>query len=153
MKINSRDINELNPKVADMCRKFLDKCSKDEYLIKKGVGVIITSTFRNAESQNDLYAQGRTKPGGKVTNAKAGYSMHNFRCAFDFAPTLKVGDKAVIPWNDSALFTYIGQIGKSVGLEWGGDWKSFKDMPHFQFTEGLTLAQLRLKYGTEAKKV
>lgn len=148
MKINSRDINELNPKVAKMCRDFLEKCKKDQYLIHKGVSVIITSTFRNAESQNDLYAQGRTKPGTKVTNAKAGQSWHNFRCAFDFAP--QIGKS--IPWNDSELFTHIGEIGKSVGLEWGGDWKSFKDMPHLQFTDGLTLAQLRAKWGTEAIK-
>lgn len=147
MKINSRDINDLNPTVKKMAEEFIEKCSKDQYLIDRGVKVIITSTFRNAESQNDLYAQGRTKPGTRVTNARAGYSWHNFRCAFDFAP--QIGKS--IPWNDYKLFKYIGQVGKSVGLEWGGDWKSFPDSPHLQFTNGMNLGQLRSKYGVEAQ--
>lgn len=36
-----------------------------------------------------------------------------------------------------------GEVGKSVGLEWGGDWKGFKDPLHFQCTGGLTLAECR----------
>jgi peptidoglycan L-alanyl-D-glutamate endopeptidase CwlK len=26
----------------------------------------------------------------------------------------------------------VGKIGKDLGLEWGGDWKTMKDLPHFQ---------------------
>lgn len=33
----------------------------------------------------------------------------------------------------------IGQVGKSVGFEWGGDWTSFLDLPHLQMTLGYTL--------------
>lgn len=148
MKINSRDINDLNPTVQKMVRDFLDKCEKDTYLKSIGAKVIITSTFRNAESQNDIYAQGRTKPGTKVTNAKAGQSWHNFRCAADFAP--QIGKS--IPWGNTKLFTYIGNIAKTCGLEWGGDWITFKDLPHVQYTGGLSLSQLRNKYGVEAPK-
>ncbi len=127
--INSRDIKELHPRVADMCQLFLDKC-KDE-----GIDVIITSTYRDRESQQTLYDQGRSKPGKKVTNAKPGQSFHNWRVAFDFVPI--VSGKA--QWNDISLFKRCGEIAKSIGLEWAGDWKSFKEYAHCQYTSGLTL--------------
>lgn len=152
MKINSRKVEDLNSTVEKMCREFLEKCANDEYLLKNGYTIIITSTFRNAEAQDDLYAQGRTKPGLRVTNAKSGFSWHNFRCAFDFAPCKKVGDKTVIPWHDNKLFEHVGNIGKTCGLEWGGDWKTFKDIPHLQYTGGLTLPQLRAKYGNQSPR-
>lgn len=131
--INSRDISELRPRVASMAREFIAKCAA------AGVDVIITSTYRDSASQDALYAQGRTAPGKKVTNAKAGQSYHNYRCAFDFVPV--INGKAA--WNDAALFDRCGKIAESVGLEWAGRWKKFKESAHCQYTGGLTLAQLQ----------
>ena len=131
--INSRDINALNTNVASLCHLFIDKCKA------QNIDVIITSTYRDFESQDALYSQGRTKPGAKVTNAKGGQSFHNFRVAFDFCPI--VGGKA--QWNDTSAFTKCGEIAESLGLEWAGRWKSFKELAHCQFTEGKTLEQLR----------
>lgn len=130
--INSRDINELHPKVKDKAQAFLDECKK------AGLNVIIYSTYRDHESQNDLYAQGRTKAGKVVTKAKGGDSFHNWRVAFDAAPVIN----GKIDWNNTKAFERMGAIGKKVGLEWGGDWK-FKDMPHFQFTGGLSIADFK----------
>lgn len=127
--INSRDIKELHPKVADLCQLFLDKCKE------QGVDVIITSTYRDKESQQALHDQGRTKPGNIVTKAKPGQSFHNWRVAFDFVPI--VHGKA--QWNDISLFKKCGEIAKGIGLEWAGDWKSFKEYAHCQYTSGLTL--------------
>lgn len=131
--INSRRIQDLHPKAAEMCRLFLDACKR------AGIDVIITSTYRDAESQNALYAQGRTKPGRKVTNAKAGQSWHNWKLAFDFCPI--VNGKA--QWNDLDLFRRCGEIAESCGLEWAGRWTRFKEYAHCQFTGGLTLADLQ----------
>lgn len=139
--INSRSVDDLNPKTRQMALNMLLACQN------QGITLLITSTFRDAAAQDALYAQGRTKPGKVVTKAKAGFSWHNFRCAFDICPKDKFGK---LIWEDRALYAKIGQIGKSCGLEWGGDWVSFKDYPHFQFTAGLTLADLRVKYGKEA---
>jgi peptidoglycan LD-endopeptidase CwlK len=130
---NSRNINDLNPKVAAMCREFVAKCKA------QGITILITSTYRDYASQAALYAQGRTAPGSKVTNARPGYSWHNFRCAFDFVPIK--GGKA--QWNDAATFAECGKIAESCGLEWAGRWKTFKELAHCQYTGGLTLAQLR----------
>ncbi len=131
--INSRDINDLTPKTAELCRQFVAKC-KDQH-----IDIIITSTYRDNKSQNALYAQGRTKSGAKVTNAKGGQSFHNFRIAFDFCPI--VDGKA--QWTDIKTFTKCGEIAESLGLEWAGRWLRFKELAHCQFTEGKTLEQLR----------
>lgn len=128
--INSRKISDLHPIVAEMCNNFVKKCDE------AGIDVLITSTYRDMESQAAIYAQGRTTSGKKVTNAKPGRSYHNWKVAFDFVPI--VNGKA--NWNNIALFTKCGQIGKSCGLEWAGDWSSFKEYAHFQYTGGLKLA-------------
>ena len=131
--INSRDVKELHPKVAWLCLNLIEKCKHD------GIDVLITSTFRDAESQNALYAQGRTTAGKKVTNAKAGQSFHNYRVAFDFVPI--VNGKA--QWNDKALFNRIGIMGEDMGLAWAGRWTRFPEASHFQLTNGLTLADFQ----------
>jgi peptidoglycan L-alanyl-D-glutamate endopeptidase CwlK len=99
------------------------------------IDVLITSTYRDIESQNALYAIGRTLPGKRVTKAKGGQSFHNYRVAFDVVPV--VGGKAM--WDDEETWQTLGKIGVGLGLEWAGNWESFKEFPHFQFTNGLTL--------------
>lgn len=131
--INSRKIEDLHPYVAKLCRAFVAACKKE------GIDILITSTWRDNEAQNALYAQGRTKPGKKVTNAKAGSSFHNYKLAFDFVPI--VNGKA--QWNDLATFKRAGAIGEKLGLDWAGRWVSFKELAHLQWTGGLSLAQLR----------
>jgi peptidoglycan L-alanyl-D-glutamate endopeptidase CwlK len=132
--INSRDLNDLHPRVKTLCEKFISECKG------KGIDVLITSTYRDAESQNALYAQGRTVNGKIVTNAKAGQSWHNWRLAFDFVPI--VNGKAM--WADAGLFTTCGRIAESIGLEWAGSWSGkFKETAHCQFTGGLSLADLQ----------
>jgi len=131
--INSRALTDLHPYVA-----YLAQCHIDRV---KGLGIdlIVTSTFRDAESQAQLYAQGRTAPGNIVTNAGPGHSFHQYHCAYDIVP-LRNG-KAV--WGtggaDGALWTSVGQAGMDLGLEWAGNWVSFKEYPHFQYTAGLTI--------------
>ena len=127
--INSRSLSDLNPKVAAMCSEFINRCKAQH------IYILITSTYRDAESQNALYAQGRTAPGKKVTNAKGGQSYHNWKVAFDFCPLVNGKPN----WNDVALYTKCGEIAESVGLEWAGRWKTFKELAHCQYTGGLTL--------------
>lgn len=97
----------------------------------------ITQGLRTFQEQNDLYAQGRSKPGKIVTNAKGGQSNHNYGTALDICliidnkiaswDTLKDfdGDK-VSDWMECVA------IFKKYGWKWGGDFKSFKDYPHFE---------------------
>ena len=131
--INSRNLNDLLPVVKAKAEAFIAACAKE------GIDVLVTSTFRDYESQNALYAQGRTKPGKIVTNAKGGESWHNHRCALDFAP-IKNGK---IDWNDTKTFVRCGQIAEQCGLEWAGRWKTFRELAHVQYTGGLSLADLK----------
>lgn len=131
--INSRNIDDLHPRVAALCHAFVAACAQ------QGIDVIITSTYRDAESQNALYAQGRTTPGKIVTKAKAGQSFHNYKVAFDFCPV--VNGKAM--WNDTKTFERCGKIAEALGLEWAGRWKTFKESAHCQFTGGLKLADFQ----------
>jgi peptidoglycan L-alanyl-D-glutamate endopeptidase CwlK len=130
--INSRNLDDLAPPAKQRAEAFIAAAKA------KGIDLLVTSTYRDSDSQNALYAQGRTTPGNIVTRAKAGQSWHNWRCAFDVVPL--VNGKAI--WDDQAMWKQVGEIGKSCGLEWAGDWKTFKEYPHFQYTGGLTLAQL-----------
>jgi len=130
--INSRSLDELAPPAKERAEAFIEAAKV------KGIDLLVTSTYRDSDSQNALYAQGRTTPGNIVTRAKAGQSWHNWRCAFDVVPL--VNGKAI--WDDQAMWKQVGEIGKACGLEWAGDWKTFKEYPHFQYTGGLTLAQL-----------
>ena len=128
--INSRSLSDLKPKVAALCSEFINRCKE------QGIDVIITSTYRDAEAQKALYAQGRTTEGKIVTNAKAGESFHNWHVAFDFCPI--VNGKA--DWNNTATFTKCGEIGEGLGLEWAGRWTGkMKELAHLQYTGGLSL--------------
>jgi peptidoglycan LD-endopeptidase CwlK len=129
-----KKLQNVHPVVATKARQLISQAYKE------GINVIITQGFRSIEEQNKLYAQGRTKPGKIVTNAKGGYSYHNFGLAFDFAI---LNDDGTVNWNVDDKWKRVGQIGKSLDLEWGGDWTNFKDYPHFQYTFGLSLAELR----------
>ncbi len=131
--INSRKIADLNPETAALCRQFVAKC------IEQSIDIIITSTYRDFESQDELYKQGRVTPGPIVTNAKPGFSYHNFKVAFDFAPI----QNGKIDWNNTHLFHRCGEIAESVGLEWAGRWRRFPELAHCQYTGGLTLAEFR----------
>lgn len=139
--ITSRDIEVLADPVKLRVKHLIAECGR------QGIDLLVTSTYRDYESQQALYNQGRTTQGHIVTNAQAGHSYHNFRCAVDVVPL--VNGKPI--WDDEALWKHIGSIGKSVGLDWAGDWVSFKEKAHFQYTGGLSLAQLQA--GEEVKTV
>lgn len=132
--INSRNIDDLHPVVADLCHKWLAECQI------QGIPVLITSTYRDGEYQDTLYAEGRAHPGKIVTDARAGQSYHNYHMAFDFVPLVC----KVPAWNDMALITRCGEIGESVGLQWAGRWTGrMHEFLHLQFTGGLSLADLQ----------
>ena len=131
--INSRDLADLLPVVKEKVDTFIAAC-KDA-----GIDLIVTSTYRDKESQDALYAQGRTQPGKIVTNAAGGWSYHNYRCAVDVVPVVN----GKCDWDGThPVWADVGRIGKESGLDWAGEWVHFKELAHFQYTGGLTLQQL-----------
>lgn len=131
--INSRKLEDLAPPVRKKVEMFIAACEA------AGIDILITSTYRDHEAQDELYKKGRTIPGNKVTNAKGGQSFHNWRVAFDFVPL----ENGKPDWNDIELFTRCGEIAERCGLEWAGRWTKFKEYAHCQYTGGLTLADFQ----------
>lgn len=115
-----------------------------------------THTLRTFAEQDALFAKGRTKPGAKVTNARAGSSWHNYGMAIDIVLLIdknKDGFFETVSWDLKADFDGDGksdwievvQIFKQFGWEWGGDWRFF-DAPHFQKTMGQTIRGMLTKH-------
>ena len=121
--LNSRDISLLRPDVEANCRKWLERCKA------AGLNVLITNTVRDREYQEYLYAQGRTRPGSIVTNGRTPtFHADTAGLAFDFCKNVKGHE-----YDDTEFFKKAAMIAKEMGFSWGGDWKSFPDMPHIQW--------------------
>ena len=133
-KKNREILAALIPELRSLALKHLDLCRE------AGIDLLVVQGYRTLQEQAALYETGRGPDGGsKVTNARPGYSWHNFRRAYDVA----VVEGGKINWN-SPKYTEAGKIGKSLGLLWGGDFKSVRgDLGHFEYHPGLTLAQAR----------
>jgi peptidoglycan L-alanyl-D-glutamate endopeptidase CwlK len=116
-----RGLDKLHPLVRIKAEKLQEKCNELD------LPVLITETWRTKEEQDALYAKGRTKPGNIVTNATYPNSPHCWGIAFDFCKNIKGQE-----FSDVEFFKKVGAVGKSLGLFWGGDFKSFKDYPHFE---------------------
>ena len=146
-----RDITKLHPRLQEKFKLLQKKCAQ------KGITIRATECLRTAKEQDALYAKGRTSPGPKVTNAsgKDAKSMHQWGVAVDIVIDMdadKDGDVDIRDLYNVKLLNVVGKLGQSIGLEWGGSWKSIVDKPHFQLPDwGSTPAKLKAKYGTPEK--
>lgn len=139
-----RDTKVLHPRLQEKITELLNACASAG--LKIGIGECV----RTKAEQDALYAKGRTQPGSIVTNAKGSTysSMHQWGVAFDF---YRNDGKGAYNDNDN-FFKKVGKIGMSLGLEWGGNWKSCVDKPHFQLPDwGSGPSKLKSVYGTPDK--
>lgn len=123
-KVDARsegNITNLLPEVQPYARTLVHKAAD------AGITIKVISGLRTYEEQDALYAKGRTKPGKIVTNAKAGFSNHNFGLAFDVG--IFQGSSYI---DESPDYKKVGAIGVSLGLTWGGNWLNIQDEPHFE---------------------
>jgi peptidoglycan L-alanyl-D-glutamate endopeptidase CwlK len=135
-------IATLLPEVQPYGRALVSKAAA------AGITIRVIAGLRTYEEQNDLYEQGRSKPGNIVTNARGGYSNHNFGFAFDIG--VFEGTRYL---DQSPKYKAVGALGTDLGLEWGGNWKTIQDEPHFQLrpqwaanmSERAMHAELRLR--------
>lgn len=147
--VTQNRIQLLHPKLRDEVTFLVNQANAQ---LTKHSEVRIVQALRTIEEQNELYAQGRTKAGKKVTNAKGGQSFHNYGLALDFA--LLIDDKEISwdlkkDWDGDKIADWMEVVSvfKRAGWEWGGTWK-FKDNPHFQKTFGLTWKDYLKKYNS-----
>jgi peptidoglycan LD-endopeptidase CwlK len=144
-------ISTLHPKLRDEALLIYNEINA---ALTGRAKVRFTFTLRSFEEQQAIYNQGRTTPGNIVTNAKPGSSYHNYGLAIDIALLIDGKD---ISWDTKADWDGDKQsdwmecvvIFKRHGWKWGGDWVSFKDMPHFEKTFGYDWRQLLEKYNNK----
>lgn len=132
-------LKQLHPTIRD---KALSAYRESVRITPVGVHPFIIESLRSFERSNQLYAQGRTKPGRIVTNAKAGQSYHNYGLAIDFVNLVN----GKMNWSVDENWMKVVNCFKAQGFVWGGDFRSIKDNPHFEMTFGLSWRQLLQKY-------
>lgn len=129
-KNSLKKLEGLHPNLQNFFRELI-KISPYDFSITQGV--------RTAEEQNKLYQQGRIVPGKIVTNCD-GYKLksnHQTKSdGFGHAGDIAVLVNNRIIWEEKyykevAMAARI--LMQKYNIEWGGDWKSFKDLPHFEY--------------------
>ena len=132
-KRTEENLATLVPSAQKVARQFMAKAVKiaDEL----GVVVKVICGTRSYAEQDALYNK---KP--RVTKAKGGYSWHNFGTAFDIGLFTKDGEYL----GNSKHYATLGKIADEIpDLEWGGNWKSFVDEPHFQLKKYKSITEAR----------
>lgn len=153
-KVTLQRIELLHPKLREEVREIYDEiCTR----LTGNAGCRFTHTLRTFAEQDEIYSRGRTKPGKIVTHARGGQSYHNFGLAIDFCLIVDKNNDWVfeeVSWDTKKDYDKDGtsewrevvEVFKMYGWEWAGEWKSFKDFPHFQKTFGYTTPQLKKLY-------
>lgn len=128
--MESRSIADLNPLLAYAFGKAEAEWS---HRYPESPTPFLVATYRPDEDQNAAYAIGRTLPGKRITNAKAGQSPHNYQPSYAFDVAFK--DKANKLDYSTLLFQRFAALVALVpGITWGGVWKTLPDRPHFEIT-------------------
>jgi len=134
-KKSEKKINSLHPAIRDKARQFINEADR------QGIKLRLYMGLRTFDEQEKLYAKGRTAPGSIVTWAKPGESYHQYGLAFD---VVEIKDGKALWTNPN--WPKIGEIGRSFGFEWGGDWLGKADKPHFQMNFGQHHTELLAMY-------
>ncbi|TGE05541.1 M15 family metallopeptidase [Hymenobacter fodinae] len=144
------DINQLHSLLQHAYTEAKAQFIKDNPTLPKP---LLSFTYRSPAVQNAFYAQGREplakvnalrKPLNlyllgpvegkrKVTNAKGGQSPHNYLPAMAFDVAFDKGN-GVLDWSESLFKKFAAYVLRYPGITWGGNFHSFKDLPHFEVT-------------------
>jgi peptidoglycan L-alanyl-D-glutamate endopeptidase CwlK len=152
--ISHARVDALHPLVR---KEVLDTLIEVEKNFPPNIKIRVVQGLRTIEEQNELYAQGRTKPGKVVTNARGGKSYHNFGLAFDYALMYDKnndGNFEVLSWDinkdeDKDKLKDWDEVRKAFeakGWKWGGTFRTFKDYPHLEKSFNLSTSTLYNMY-------
>lgn len=124
VSVPNRNVNLLYPPFNMLVQKALAAC------VAAGYKVSIFEAWRSPERQDYLYAQGRTRPGEIVTQAKAWQSFHQYGVACDIAFLPAAGQ-----WSWSGPWDAVADI----FLKHSVQHPIKSDTPHFEFLHGLQI--------------
>lgn len=128
------DNPNLNQEVANRVTAVIEQARRE------GMNMRVDTAYRSFPEQDALYAQGRTAPGNRVTNARGGQSWHNYGVAVDVVFNDANGQPS---WAETNNWDRYGQIAVSHGLEWGGNWQGLVDRPHVEYHPGFDAGDAR----------
>lgn len=94
-----------------------------QYCIDNDIDILIYETIRSVETQRENVRKGASQ---------TMRSYHIVGQALDFVPVNSKGETLWNGYTDSKVKRAINKA-ITLGFEWGGNWKSFKDMPHLQY--------------------
>ena len=121
------DLQSLHPYFRDKISVLMANCKA------KGIDLAIVESYRTHAKQSEYYKMGK-----KYTRSAGGKSKHQYGLAVDVVPMIN-GEPQ---WDNVGLWKKVGVEGEKLGLRWGGRWKSPYDPAHFEWSGGLTTAQL-----------
>ncbi len=141
-----RDKSHLFPPFAAVLNVF------EQRLLERSLPFYLFEGLRSWERQEELYAQGRTKPGKIVTNAKPGLSYHFYGLAADYVMDGMI-EKPGIQWSwetrgHNSDWLNMAQLAVSCGLETAYFWRSFPELPHVQMKYGLSIQKAQELFRT-----
>jgi len=142
-----KDSREINQCHEDLIIAFSDSSEIFENRHPE-IKVICTQSYRSPQTQNSLYEIGRTKPGKRVTKAKAYESPHNYIPALAFDVVFTKGKEAFWDAKYYKEFALLVEA-RALKVRWGGDWdgdgrsddERFLDRPHFELKDWKTLVK------------
>jgi len=115
---NRANLDKLSPNTKAAAYKWY------QYCIDNQIDILIYETIRTIEKQRENVANGKSQ-------TMKSYHLEGVGQALDFVPIINGNDD----WGAYKKEPFISAIkyAKSIGFEWGGDWKGFVDSPHLQF--------------------
>ena len=127
----SKSLDDLTPDTKRVAEHFLALAAA------RGINVRVVSTLRTCAEQNAIYAQ--NEPGKVVTGASGCRSWHTWGRAFD----VLIEDESMpdgIVWDGSDhRYDELGDIGKQLGMIWGGTFSWGRDAGHFEYHPGMSI--------------
>ena len=151
-QITIERIKKAHPRIRE---SLLSQYQEANNLLGKNVRLRFAYVHRTPEEQHKLFLQ---RP--KVTNADSWQSIHNYGLAFDIVLLIDKDNNGTFEtasWDTlkdfdgdkKADWMEIVSYFKSKGWTWGGDWKKFKDAPHFEFNFGFDWKTLKARVDKE----
>lgn len=127
----SRSLDDLTPDTRAVAFRLIEIAKEN------GIDLRVVSTLRTCDDQNAIYNQGRTTPGPIISGASGCRSWHVWGRALD---VMVVDDDGKLVTNGrDPRYDQLGDIGRNLGMIWGGNFSWGRDAVHFEYHPNLTI--------------
>ena len=126
---STRNLEDVHPDLVSVIQKTFESLAPESHLTFK-----VTEGVRDKERQLELYNTGKSR------TLKSRHVPDSNECKMSCAVDLVAIVEGQVSWDMKyyatlSLYVKAAAAELKIPVEWGGDWKSFKDGPHFQLSE------------------